>query len=117
MTAAELIVWGTVAHLIADWFLQNDWMAANKVDPAHQASWIHAFVHMACLNVVFPWWSAWLLGISHFLIDLRWPLERYRAVMGQAMEGNPVAVHVKIWQDQAAHVLCIAVAALVVGGA
>jgi hypothetical protein len=30
MTAVELIVWGLVAHLVADWFFQNEWQALNK---------------------------------------------------------------------------------------
>lgn len=28
--AGELLLWGLVAHLVADWLLQSDWMAANK---------------------------------------------------------------------------------------
>jgi hypothetical protein len=30
MTIIELIVYGWLLHFVADWFLQNDWMAVNK---------------------------------------------------------------------------------------
>lgn len=32
LSASDLLVWGIVAHLIADWLLQNDWMAVNKAE-------------------------------------------------------------------------------------
>jgi hypothetical protein len=31
LSASDLLVWGIVLHLIADWPLQNDWMANNKM--------------------------------------------------------------------------------------
>lgn len=30
MTATDYLVWGALAHMIADWILQDDWMARNK---------------------------------------------------------------------------------------
>lgn len=30
MTSTEMLAWGGLAHLVADWIFQNDWMAANK---------------------------------------------------------------------------------------
>lgn len=34
-----------VKHLMADFALQNPWMAENKYLPFHIAGWIHAFIH------------------------------------------------------------------------
>lgn len=116
MSTTDLLVWGTVAHLVADWFLQNDWQAVNKSNPRHVAGYVHAFAHVGCLAFVFPLPVAWLLGLSHWFIDLRTPLIWYRDGMRQALPGNPFADHVKIWQDQVAHVLFIAVAAYAVAG-
>ena len=30
-----------VAHLVADWLLQNDWMAHQKTSLSHSAAWVH----------------------------------------------------------------------------
>lgn len=112
MTATELLVWGIVAHLVADWFFQNDWQAVNKVRPLHSpAAWVHAGCHFAAMLFVFAWPVALGIAASHLLIDTRRPLQWWRSFMGQAKDGNPLADHVKIWQDQVAHVVCIAVAA------
>lgn len=116
MTATEYLAWGIVAHIVADWFLQNDYQAVGKTEwpntfPGH----LHCWCHLACLWCVFPIGVAGILAVVHAWIDTRKPLQWYRAKLGQAKEGNPVAVHIAIWQDQAAHVLCIAVAALLIG--
>ena len=34
LDATGLLIWGIVAHLIADWPLQNDWMARHKANHA-----------------------------------------------------------------------------------
>ena len=42
---------GLVAHLVADWLLQNDWMAVNKKDLRHPAGWVHALIHGVLLGL------------------------------------------------------------------
>jgi hypothetical protein len=39
---------GWVAHLVADWLLQNNWMAKNKSSLVHPAAWVHALIHASC---------------------------------------------------------------------
>jgi hypothetical protein len=34
MTIIELVVYGWLLHFVADWLLQNDWMAVNKASDA-----------------------------------------------------------------------------------
>jgi len=111
MRIEVVILAGLMAHIIADWFFQNDWMAVNKTNWKHPAGYIHAGIHFFLLSGAFPVTLAALLGISHFIIDLRFPLEWWRRFMGQALPGNPFIDQIKIWQDQAAHVLCIMIAA------
>lgn len=36
LSATGLVVWGIVAHLVADWPLQNEWMATNKTKRARK---------------------------------------------------------------------------------
>ena len=42
---------GLVAHLVADWILQNDWMALNKTKLWHPAGYVHAGIHALCLGL------------------------------------------------------------------
>lgn len=115
MTSTDLLAWGIVAHLVADWLLQNEWMALNKVSLTHPAAWVHSGIHVLALALVFSWPVALALGVAHILIDTRRPLSWWRGTIRQTTEG-PMAVHVAIWGDQVAHVACIAVAAIA-GGA
>ena len=105
-----LFLWGALAHLVADWFLQNEWMALNKVKPLHPAGWVHAAIHAAALALVFPISIALALGLVHWFIDLRFALAAWRRFFHQTTEG-PMAAHVAIWQDQVAHIACVAIAA------
>lgn len=108
---SELFIAGLTAHLIADWFLQNDWMAVNKVNPEHPAGFIHAAIHgLLMLLFGFPWPTSLWIAIAHWLIDLRVALAWWRRAFGQTTEG-PMAVHVAIWQDQAAHLIVLFIAA------
>lgn len=96
LSASDLLVWGIVLHLIADWPLQNDWMANNKMRrrlPAmrlgdgmmtppkmyqppdrwwdrHPAAYVHAGIHGLLLAIIFGW-VAILLAVAHLLIDIR----------------------------------------------
>ena len=113
--ATSLLLWGIVIHLFCDWLLQNDWMARNKTNLKHPAAWIHSGIHLIGLLLVFPWWAALALGLSHLLIDSRVPLAAWRTFFRQTRTGL-VAMHVAMWSDQVAHITMLAVAALVVGG-
>jgi hypothetical protein len=83
LTVSELLIWGVVLHLIADWPLQNDWMAQNKMlrrtpDSSwwdrHLAAWVHAWIHAFALGLVFGWLPAIFLSAIHLIIDTRVPI-------------------------------------------
>jgi hypothetical protein len=112
--ATVLFVWGLVVHLIADWLLQNEWMAIHKIDWRHPAAWIHSGIHTAVLLLVFTWPVALLIGITHLLIDTRQPLVWWLRIVKQ-MPSAPNQQVVEIWVDQVMHLTVLAVAALVVG--
>lgn len=132
LSASDLLVWGIVAHLIADWPLQNDWMARNKAKLGHPAGFVHAFIHTVLLCVVFGWWPAWGLGVAHYLIDLRKLVQWWSRLVRQTQptgryvdtgewRGHKVLLpvydigtEVRFWTDQVFHIACIAVAALLV---
>ena len=42
---------GFVAHLVADWLFQNDWIARNKISLRHPAAWIHAAIRALALGL------------------------------------------------------------------
>jgi hypothetical protein len=84
LSASDLLVWGIVLHLIADWPLQNDWMANNKARMLHRhghtrwwlrhpAAYVHAYIHGVLLALVFGW-AAIPLAIIHLIIDTRTPV-------------------------------------------
>lgn len=110
---STLFIFGLIAHLVADWFLQNEWMALNKVNPKHPAGYVHAGIHTLAMLFVFPWPVALTIGVVHWFIDLRFALAAWRRLIRQTTEG-PMAVHVALWQDQVAHIAVVFIAALVV---
>lgn len=112
MSATEFFVWGWIAHVGVDWFLQNEWQALNKTSLRHPAAWVHSGLHFLGALLVFPLFMALVLAISHLLIDTRVPLQKWRKLIRQTQEG-PIMVPFALWQDQAAHILMIAAAALV----
>lgn len=112
----DLLIWGIVAHLVADWLLQNHWMATYKTSLTHPAAWVHSGIHFLFLWPIFGPWVAFLLFASHILIDTRKPLQWWRATIRQTTDPeNPASIHVAFWGDQVLHILCIAVAAFVCG--
>lgn len=120
MTFADLFILGLLAHLFADWFLQNDWQAANKVDLRHPAAWVHFACHLVCVAVVWPVLGALVVAVTHALIDTRKPLVWWRTLLGQKQwradqspTHNTAAMLVAFWQDQAAHFLVLGFAAAV----
>lgn len=65
-------------HLIGDYVLQNDWMAANKTSktwPCLVHCVAYAVAIWFCTILYFPWWVAVVAGVIHFPID-RWRLAR-----------------------------------------
>lgn len=114
-TATKLLIWGIVIHLFIDWILQNDWMARNKSNLLHPAAWVHSGLHLLGIWIIFPTWAAVLIAITHLLIDTRVPLVWWRKFYRQTTTGD-VALHVALWSDQVAHIMVLAIAALVIGG-
>jgi hypothetical protein len=118
---AALTLAGILCHLVADWFFQNDWMAKNKSDPWHIAGWVHAGIHASILLLVFPVWAALLVGIIHWVIDLRSPLDWWGKFSRQTRHDPNVefpvmdiGMEVAFWRDQVAHFVVIALVALFV---
>jgi hypothetical protein len=115
LSASDLLVWGIVLHLIADWPLQNDWMANNKAlrrtrsangrwllwNPIpsvwwdrHPASYVHAGIHGLLLALVFGWAAA-PLALAHLVIDCRWPVARWSRLMRQTQPANPPILDIR----------------------
>ena len=112
MTTTDYFIWGFIVHLICDWFLQSEWMALNKVSLKHPAAWVHSGIHLIAALFVFPVWIAVVLAASHILIDTRVPLIWWRKFYRQTNDpANPVMIPFALWQDQAAHIICLAIAA------
>jgi hypothetical protein len=90
--SASFLIWGIVLHLIVDWPLQNEWIAKNKatIFPIfdNPAGWVHAGLHGAVQLLVFPWWGALIIGVTHLLIDTRKPVEWWSHKIGQT-QPNP----------------------------
>jgi hypothetical protein len=141
LDATGLMIWGLVAHLIADWPLQNDWMANRKAArrqrwdiqremmggtsvelpgrwwDRHPAAYVHAGLHGLLLALVFGWVAA-PLALAHLVIDTRWPVATWSRLVRQTQpsgDGYDVGLEVRFWTDQVFHILTIALAALVVG--
>lgn len=132
LSASDLLIWGIVLHLIADWPLQSAWMVRNKVRPFHPAGYVHAGIHGFLLALVFGW-AAFPLALSHLIIDFRKPLAWWSRVVQQTQPQNKViyqrfntwetaeeipvydvGLEVRFWTDQVFHITCVAVAALLV---
>lgn len=108
LSASDLLIWGVVLHLIADWPLQNDWMANHKMNrrvrkmqhgdgimtpprpyqppdrwwDRHPAAYVHAGIHLVFLALVFGW-AAIPLAIVHLIIDTRAPVVWWSKLVGQ----------------------------------
>ena len=109
--ATALLVWSVVVHLIADWLLQNEWMALYKMDLRHPAAWVHSGIHLLGMLLVFAWPAALLIGLTHLLIDTRKPLLWWMRVIKQIPPGNRLPI-VEILLDQVMHVTVLAGVAL-----
>ena len=98
---------GVVAHLIADWLLQNDWMAKNKSNLRHPAGWVHGLIHAVLIGLAINWMAGLVLAAIHIWIDTRQPMAWWRRVYKQTSDG-PSALVVAIWADQVLHIALIA---------
>jgi len=96
-----------VAHLVADWLLQNDWMAMHKAKLLHPAGWLHASVHVVLLGLALGWLGGLVLGFLHLLIDTGKPIDWWVKVFKKC-EATPAATLIKIWTDQVLHIVLIA---------
>jgi hypothetical protein len=118
LSPSELLIWGIVLHLIADWPLQNDWMAKNKANLLHLAGYVHAIIHGLLLAIIFSW-AAIPLAVAHLFIDTRKPLVWWSKLVRQTQPTRSdhmvdVGLEVRFWTDQVFHIICVAVAALLV---
>lgn len=126
LSASDLLIWGIVLHLVADWPFQSDWMSNNKANLLHPAGYVHASIHGAFLALVFGW-AAIPLAFSHLLIDTRKPVEWWSKLMRQTQPTGvriptrdlripvvDIGLWVRLQMDQVFHIICVAIAALVV---
>ena len=104
---------GLLAHLVADWILQNDWMALNKTRLRHPGAWVHAGMHALCLCFALGWLGGLVLGLIHLLIDTRVPVDWWIRVFKKCGKA-PEATTIAIWLDQTLHIVCIAIWLLLV---
>ncbi len=103
-----MLINGIVAHLIADWIFQNDWMARNKTNLRHPAAWVHSGIHLIAMLFIFPIWAAILIAGTHMLIDTRKPVQFWQRIFRQTTTG-PSALTVSIWLDQVFHITILAI--------
>lgn len=119
--ASDLLLWGLVAHLVADWLLQSDWMAANKAKrrdlhaerfggmghrgyasvwwDRHPAAYAHAGVHALAFALLLGWASL-PLAVVHLLIDTRTPVAWWARLVRQTPP-NPEPMEVLARVDPA----------------
>lgn len=97
-----------VLHLVADWLLQNEWMAVNKVRLNHPAAWVHSGIHGILLGALLGWKSGLLLGVIHLLVDTRVPLLWWVRVYKRC-QNSPDYSLLLMGCDQVIHVASIAV--------
>jgi hypothetical protein len=98
---------GLVAHLVADWIFQNDWMARNKKSLRHPAAWVHAAIHAGALWWALGWQGGLVLGLLHMLIDTRRPMEWWIRLFKRNSD-SPDSASIAIWLDQVMHIGLIA---------
>ncbi len=98
---------GLVAHLVADWLLQNDWMALNKTKLRHPAGWVHAGIHAICLGLALGLVAGVVLGVVHLILDTRLPLDWWIRAFKKSDQA-PEAQLIAIWTDQVIHIAIIA---------
>ncbi len=96
-----------VIHLIADWLLQNEWMAANKSKLSHPAAWIHSAIHGVLLGLLFGWVGGLVQAVLHMLVDTRVPLQWWVKNFKRCQNSPDYSI-LLIGCDQVLHVCCLA---------
>lgn len=91
------------AHIIADFFLQFDWVCDSKHEKGARgitAQAIHALIHAACAYLLLADWCGWVIPlvifVTHFVIDI---------IKVKWFSGSTVAFLI----DQLAHIAVIVV--------
>jgi hypothetical protein len=87
-------------------------MAQNKTSLRHPAAYVHSGLHALGLLLIFPWWLALGVGITHLLIDTRRPVTWWIETIKQMPRSTPNYRQVEIWLDQLFHVLMLVFAVL-----
>ena len=96
-----------VAHLIADWILQNEWMALNKTNIRHTALYVHGLIHFGVMAQMTGMMElSLIITLIHMAIDTRKPLQWWMRIYKQTTTGE-YGTHVKIWLDQVLHIVTI----------
>ena len=98
---------GLVAHLVADWLLQNAWMALNMANLRHPAGWVHASIHGLLLGWALGWPGGVVLGVFHLLLATGRPLDWWIRVFKKC-DNAPQAALIRLWPDQVLHIAAIA---------
>ena len=111
--AADILIWAVISHLVVDWLLQTEWMAMNKRSLKHPAAYVHSGLHTLGLLLIFPWWLALGVGVTHLLIDTRKPVTWWIDTIKQMPPTTPIYSQVEIWMDQIFHLLMLVIAVLV----
>jgi len=59
-----------VAHMMGDYFLQNNWMAMNKTSKSYICA-IHCLLYTLSVAVICQWldWRLVVVFVSHFIMD------------------------------------------------
>ena len=96
-----------MVHLIADWLLQNEWMAVNKVRLSHPAAWLHGAIHGVLLGLVLGWVGGLVLAFLHIFVDTRLPIRWWIRVFKKC-QNSPDLPILLIGCDQVLHIGCIA---------
>ncbi|NEP84329.1 MAG: DUF3307 domain-containing protein [Okeania sp. SIO3B3] len=112
----SLFAWLFLGHMVGDWLLQNDWMAASKTQQLGTAAGmthhtIYTFSVMIALwlgsEQPYPWWMwlacVWLVFGTHWLIDSTGIVSLWMRFMGQTHK--PI---VQVMVDQIFHLLVLA---------
>ena len=117
--AVSLLVWGSIAHLVADWLLQNEWIVRHKQNLRHPAAWVHGAIHTLLLWLILPGLLALVVGLSHILIDTRKPILWWKRLAGKTADPLsllPQTIVVEIAIDQVLHITMLALVVWLVYG-
>jgi hypothetical protein len=112
--AVDVLVWALFIHMVVDLPLQTEWMALNKTNLKHPAAYVHSGLHTFGLLLVFPWWLALTVGVSHLLIDTRRPVAWWVEHIKHMPYSTPMFADIEMWLDQVFHIVMIFMAVIVV---